>query len=448
MGRKRVVVEKPAKSVCAGCRESKVRCNLEERQRQNANGICSRCERLGARCEEAAPSLRGKRSATARLGPAMRARVEAGPHPVIMKRKDQSSQGVLKFQGKAPVVVVQGECHWSPMVRSPMAMFEEQVDNGFVGPNTVYLMCRTWFGIARQRNSAGMMQQTIGIASRAGISMENLLQAAEPLGMGGSLKQGPQSLAEFPRGVAQLIESSKGYIHLRSNFAANFPFIVNNALFEANIISAAEMHACWQENQQDILSLFVHPDDMWVIVNNHLKLFELAAAQNDEISRALHDDSPIQDLLRPLGTLRIWRRSDSAFVPCTFRFMMYLDPVNPLMWLITEFHPCGPALPLTKEPPAAWSVIEKIENIEIQLNEHSGSEPGSSGAESGTSVPNAAAAAKEVDAVEMDMLDFDTDFFDSIAVPYRTQPTREESAVDTPENWEMGRSDFLHLTAP
>ena len=105
--------------------------------------------------------------------------------------------------------------------------------------------------------------------------------------------------------MAQLIESSKGYIHLRSNFAANFPFIVNNALFEANIISAAEMHACWQENQQDILSLFVHPDDMWVIVNNHLKLFELAAAQNDEISRALHDGSPIQDLLRYLGTALI-----------------------------------------------------------------------------------------------------------------------------------------------
>ena len=96
---------------------------------------------------------------------------------------------------------------------------------------------------------------------------------------------------------------------------------------------------------------------------------------------------------------------------------MYLDPVNPLMWLITEFHPCGPALPLTKEPPAAWSVIEKIENIEIQLNEHSGIEPGSSGAESGTSVLNAAAAAaKEVDAAEMDMLDFGEDFFDSIAV--------------------------------
>ena len=143
-----------------------MKCDLEERQKHTANGICSRCERLGARCEEAAPSLRGKRSTTARLGPAMRARVKAGPHPVIVKRKDQSSKGVLKLQGKAPVVVVQepmlGERHWSPMVRSPLATFKEEVDNGLVGLNIVYLVCRTWFGIARQRNSAGMMQQTIG----------------------------------------------------------------------------------------------------------------------------------------------------------------------------------------------------------------------------------------------------------------------------------------------
>ena len=105
--------------------------------------------------------------------------------------------------------------------------------------------------------------------------------------------------------MAQLFEESKGYVHLRSNFAANFPFIVNNALFEANIISAAEMHACWQENQQDILNLFVHPDDIWVIMNNHLKCVEFDAAQNPEISRALHDGTPIQDLLRYLGTALI-----------------------------------------------------------------------------------------------------------------------------------------------
>ena len=56
--------------VCAACRESKVKCDRVD------DNACSRCKRLGIRCEAAAPSQRGKRSAVPRLSAANRARIE------------------------------------------------------------------------------------------------------------------------------------------------------------------------------------------------------------------------------------------------------------------------------------------------------------------------------------------------------------------------------------
>ncbi|KAG8461964.1 hypothetical protein KFE25_013983 [Diacronema lutheri] len=63
-------VRKPARASCVACRISKARCDLDS---QLAGAMCTRCARLGVQCVPNAPSMRGRKSSTGRLGPAIRA---------------------------------------------------------------------------------------------------------------------------------------------------------------------------------------------------------------------------------------------------------------------------------------------------------------------------------------------------------------------------------------
>jgi hypothetical protein len=282
-------------SVCAACRDSKVKCELLD---QPGLQSCARCARIGLKCEPAEPSMRGKRSSTSRLGELNKKRLHGD------STKAESTTSMSSVTSKS-------ECTGTSEFDQGrfLAFWTEFVDGPGAVQNNRYVAIQK-AGRARLYNRPDYMAMSMALCAHYGYCVEDVIANSVLTGSTQPM------VDDYPPPMACMLRASSGYATGRSA-AGGVVTCVANASFEAAVMTARELDAAASDPRLPCADLFgfrgsayVHPDDT-----------HITERFTGQMISASFDKDTVFTMEIP-GTVRVTDRRMRCYVPCSARGMV------------------------------------------------------------------------------------------------------------------------------
>lgn len=247
-------------SVCAACRDSKVKCELLERS-DSGTQRCARCVRIGLVCEPALPSQRGKHSSRARLGGQNKRRLESAHKDAVAAIGERAlTDGAATAVGERALTCTTKEAgegnrfvtFWRGLVSGPG-----------VASNSRYLAIQL-AGRARRYNRPDLMANAMALCAHYGYYVEDVVSRSQALGP----TPAPSTIEEYPAPMAAMLRASSGYACGRL-VAGGVATSVTNASFESAVMSRHELEAAAADPAMPCCDVFgfgrsayVHKEDV------------------------------------------------------------------------------------------------------------------------------------------------------------------------------------------
>jgi len=203
-------------------------------------GSCERCARTGHPCLPAPPSRQGKRP------------------------KREGSQLITDSQPAADKeemvrrLLEKMQRDWG--ANNSCAHFVQGFfAPGNPNPQAIKWLLHHWMGLATARNSYGLLDGTIRLAAMCDVAVSDLV-----VGSQSSIR--PTGLPP-PDPVVHCVDSLPGYGYARSANPRSDGSVdlYVNAAFREHVCAVERLHGCWEANENEMLSLFIHPDDIHVL---------------------------------------------------------------------------------------------------------------------------------------------------------------------------------------
>ena len=170
------------------------------------------------------------------------------------------------------------------------------------------LFClRHMASIARRRSAYNLMSKVVDACKELDLSLQSVLEPPWPR-EDDSGDGDPSALSSHPFEMLQLLSSSRGYFHMRTISPSGRNAFFANAAFEHDLASNDAMNRRYERNEGDLLSLFLHPDDMAAV---HEQM-------SDSWSRAAHTSGKLITADTWLR-VRAFQRRVGRYIDCSLR---------------------------------------------------------------------------------------------------------------------------------
>ena len=301
-----------ASSVCAACRDSKVKCELLERS-DGLSQRCARCTRIGLICEPARPSQRGRHSSKSRLGGQNKrrldgaSRVDGGSDADNALAADGAS--VVEFCSAAgsgyPVV----KCNAHDGGKQFLEFWKGMVKGPGVAKNSRFLAIQL-AGRARHYNRPDFMMNAMALCAHYGYAVKDVMSSSQVL------RPMPSTAEEYPAAMAAMLRNSSGYACGRC-VVAGIATSVTNAIFEAAIMTKSDLDAAATDAAMQCCDVFgfgrsayIHDQDVLIITQLITKVYSI----EQEAEAITVVDAP--------SLVRICDMRMHCHVPCSVRAMV------------------------------------------------------------------------------------------------------------------------------
>jgi len=302
----------PQHPACLRCKQLKVRCAPTDL------GGCERCKRAGRPCMPAPPSRQGKRTrpteVVAVYDDAML------PTPVAQLTHLTAHSAMISESAFQLIGAMAKE--WGP--QNCCADF---LQGFFAGPppsaESILWLLRHWATVATVRNSHVLLQRTLDLAGACNIAVGSLVYR---------LESALRPAAHSPPAVVHCVEAMPGFGMARSaNPMSNGSIdVICNRAFREHVLGPEQLLATWHANDVEMLSRFVHPEDVHILPHETGRFFSQMAGVLQTLMNSAPATHPTQRVVRIL--------IDGAYVTChaiikacsadgTLYFGFFLSPV-------------------------------------------------------------------------------------------------------------------------
>ncbi|KAL1503235.1 hypothetical protein AB1Y20_011291 [Prymnesium parvum] len=297
-------------SVCAACRDSKVKCELLRVD----SGQCARCRRLGIRCEPAPPSLRGKRTPSS--GGTRRLRIKSNDGlPADAAPPDAQPLTYVREPFVASRISQEFSQLWCQMVTGPNV------------ERAAKYLALMMSARAIRCDRPDLMSNAMSLCQRFGFAPDEVLRARFPAA---------PTARDFPPQLTSLLNSSSGYAMLRC-VTPGLNFHATNNVFERALMSRVELDASAASKNAtcgELYSLagsYVHPEDWQHILAGTMSMM------------GMHVDSPLTVIcFNSPERVRVVDRRLASYVPCSVQMMLHWGLYDHVLSLGVDFNPSGP----------------------------------------------------------------------------------------------------------
>jgi len=252
----------PPPRSCVACKNSKTKCDFDPRSGKK----CTRCARIGLRCEQAVPIKQGRRtvghvgaSSVAAVGghtihsyiggqptchisasqECAAALAAAAAHPPLMQHRAGGGGGAVGAIGAE--VAVGAVC--AEVADAPGGEIEQSIaflrsfvlrpdGEGSPAPDSLVFMLRFNAAVARSRNSFDAMSGVLRACSALGVPLRHVLSMP-------AAGQGAAGPLELPGDAQAMLHCSAGYVHVR-HLRDGTPHLRSNFAWESAILPMAE----------------------------------------------------------------------------------------------------------------------------------------------------------------------------------------------------------------
>ena len=248
----------PPGAACLRCKQQKVRCTIQDLARG-----CERCARANLQCLPAPPSRQGKRSKDSEGSSNLHAQHYAQPVVSLPAAKRQAAFRQRAPKTPADLIAAMAK-QWGG--RNSCADFlvgffsGSRVDLGEMPDReSILWLLRHWASIAAVRNSYMLLQSALGLAAAFSFPVTQIT-----LGLESSMT--PVGLPP-PSAVVQCVDALPGFAYARSANPRSDGTVdlYANPAFREHVCSLEALHRCWAANEREMLSLFIHKDDLSIL---------------------------------------------------------------------------------------------------------------------------------------------------------------------------------------
>ena len=110
--------------------------------------------------------------------------------------------------------------------------------------------------IAKRRNAYNLMSTVVHACQEKGIDLKHVLEWKE------DNQDGDLCVSTHPFEVLQVVSQAQGYCLARTLGPNGTNAFFNNAAFEHDIMSLEACNSAYEQNEREVISHFVHPDDI------------------------------------------------------------------------------------------------------------------------------------------------------------------------------------------
>jgi len=144
---------------------------------------------------------------------------------------------------------------------------------GTPSPGATKWLLQHWTGLATARNSYGLLDGATRLASMCDVPVADLIVNSQS-----SIR--PAGLPP-PEPVVHCVDSLPGYGYARSANPCSDGSVdlYVNAAFREHVCTPEKLHSCWEANENEMLSLFLHPDDVHILPQETGKFLAQVVAQ-------------------------------------------------------------------------------------------------------------------------------------------------------------------------
>mmetsp|Transcript_34518 Transcript_34518/g.110264 ORF Transcript_34518/g.110264 Transcript_34518/m.110264 type:complete len:387 (-) Transcript_34518:1188-2348(-) len=274
----------PPPRSCVACKNSKTKCDFDPRSGKK----CTRCARIGLRCEQAVPIKQGRRtvghvgaSSVAAVGghtihsyiggqptchisasqECAAALAAAAAHPPLMQHRAGGGGGAVGAIGAE--VAVGAVC--AEVADAPGGEIEQSIaflrsfvlrpdGEGSPAPDSLVFMLRFNAAVARSRNSFDAMSGVLRACSALGVPLRHVLSMP-------AAGQGAAGPLELPGDAQAMLHCSAGYVHVR-HLRDGTPHLRSNFAWESAILPMSETLASIESSASPCpLERALHPED-------------------------------------------------------------------------------------------------------------------------------------------------------------------------------------------
>jgi len=349
----------PPPRSCVACKNSKTKCDFDPRSGKK----CTRCARIGLRCEQAVPIKQGRRtvghvgaSSVAAVGghtihsyiggqptchisasqECAAALAAAAAHPPLMQHRAGGGGGAVGAIGAE--VAVGAVC--AEVADAPGGEIEQSIaflrsfvlrpdGEGSPAPDSLVFMLRFNAAVARSRNSFDAMSGVLRACSALGVPLRHVLSMP-------AAGQGAAGPLELPGDAQAMLHCSAGYVHVR-HLRDGTPHLRSNFAWESAILPMSETLASIESSASPCpLERALHPEDRPLALQLLVSIPLLAPGT--EYSLQL----PVP--------LRLYDRCYHDYRPCQLLSRMSLSPDGRSWTSSVELLPLPPSYALHAVP--------------------------------------------------------------------------------------------------
>jgi len=175
--------------------------------------------------------------------------------------------------------------------------------------------------IARSRNAYELMQSVVRVCKDKGIDMGSVLVPAAG--------NDDTDSTSHPFEILSIVSATTGYSQARTISPSGRNAFFNNAAFEHAILSLDACNRAYERNEVEVVSLFIHADDVAYMKQQMAKSWRVACSKSGVLSSVSSNCNHVRVYLRRLGT----------YVECEPKFHVIVNRESGLVSAALELLP-------------------------------------------------------------------------------------------------------------
>ena len=158
--------------------------------------------------------------------------------------------------------------------------------------------------VAKRRNAYGLMTRVVRACKEFAVRLDDVMSEPEASEPGASL---------HPFEILRVVSDAECYCQARTIGPDGSNSFFQNAAFEHDIMSLEACTRAYERNEREVLSYFVHPDDLFACQSCITGAWILAARHS---GRLMQQESP--------DRIRVYHRRLQTYISCKMRSWMFI----------------------------------------------------------------------------------------------------------------------------
>jgi hypothetical protein len=219
-------------------------------------------------------------------------------------------------------------------------------------PEVVEFTLRHMAMIAQRRNAYDLLERVIRACKERGIDLRTVLTPET------HLDDDPDA-STHPFEILHAVSTAKGYCQARTIRANGNNSFFNNAAFEHDVLSLEACNRAYERNNEQVLALFIHTDDLPTVHAFVASVWRKAACNSGQLV-------PSDGTAR----VRVWHRRLRTYMPCTMTASILIrrntGSVSAAVELVPDDDPPAPPTSPALDGPDASALTTTTDSAALQ----------------------------------------------------------------------------------